>query len=120
MLRASPLADRLALLGVPNFLASFLALLAFIGGLSAATGMVIVEATIGTYHMPLLAYFRRTYGFAAGDHPVSESVAARSAARPTCMACSRAAGVIEARRTTRSSSSSWKTKTWSRPSDLAE
>jgi dTDP-4-amino-4,6-dideoxygalactose transaminase len=41
-----------------------------------------VEATIGTYHMPLLSYYRRTYGFAPGDHPVSESVAVRALALP--------------------------------------
>ncbi len=41
-----------------------------------------VETTIGTYHMPLLTYYRRTYGFKAGDFPVSESVAARALALP--------------------------------------
>lgn len=41
-----------------------------------------VETTIGTYHMPLLTYFRKTYHFKAGGHPVSESVAARALALP--------------------------------------
>lgn len=41
-----------------------------------------IETTIGTYHMPLLSYYRKTYGFKPGDHPVSESVAARSLALP--------------------------------------
>lgn len=41
-----------------------------------------VETTIGTYHMPLLTYFRKAYGFKPGDHPVSESVASRALALP--------------------------------------
>lgn len=41
-----------------------------------------VETTIGTYHMPLLSYYRRTYGFKPGDFPVSEGVAARALALP--------------------------------------
>lgn len=41
-----------------------------------------VESTIGTYHMPLLTYFRRTQHHKVGDHPVGESVAARAIALP--------------------------------------
>jgi dTDP-4-amino-4,6-dideoxygalactose transaminase len=41
-----------------------------------------VETTIGTYHMPLLSYYRKAYGFKPGDFPVSESVAARALALP--------------------------------------
>lgn len=41
-----------------------------------------VETTIGTYHMPLLTYYRTTYGYKRGDHPVSEDVAARALALP--------------------------------------
>lgn len=41
-----------------------------------------VETTIGTYHMPLLTYYRGTYGYKPGDFPVSESVAARALALP--------------------------------------
>lgn len=41
-----------------------------------------VETTIGTYHLPLLTYFRRTLGHIPGDHPVSEDVATRALALP--------------------------------------
>ena len=41
-----------------------------------------VETTIGTYHMPLLTYYRNKYGFKSGDFPVSESIAARALALP--------------------------------------
>jgi dTDP-4-amino-4,6-dideoxygalactose transaminase len=41
-----------------------------------------VETTIGTYHMPLLSYYRKAYGYGPGDFPVSESVAARALALP--------------------------------------
>ena len=41
-----------------------------------------VEAAIGTYHMPLLTYFRHAFGQVAGTHPVGESVAARAIALP--------------------------------------
>lgn len=33
-----------------------------------------IEVTLGTYHMPLLAYYREKYGFKSGDFPVSERV----------------------------------------------
>ncbi len=41
-----------------------------------------VETTIGTYHIPLLTYYRNRYGFSAGDHPVGESIAERALALP--------------------------------------
>ena len=45
-----------------------------------------VETTIGTYHLPLLSYYTRTLGHVPGDHPVSESVAARALALPLHLA----------------------------------
>jgi dTDP-4-amino-4,6-dideoxygalactose transaminase len=41
-----------------------------------------VETAIGTHHLPLLTYYRRTLGHAPGDHPVSEEVASRALALP--------------------------------------
>lgn len=41
-----------------------------------------IEANIGTYHVPLLSYYRRTLGHKPGDHPVGEDVAARTMALP--------------------------------------
>jgi dTDP-4-amino-4,6-dideoxygalactose transaminase len=61
-----------------------------------------VETTIGTYHMPLLTYYRRTYRFKAGDFPVSESIAARALALPmhARMSASDVERVVEALRDT--------------------
>lgn len=41
-----------------------------------------IEVTIGTYHIPLLTYYRRKYGYAAGSHPVGEQIAASALALP--------------------------------------
>jgi dTDP-4-amino-4,6-dideoxygalactose transaminase len=41
-----------------------------------------IETTIGTYHMPLTTYFRSRYGFAPGDFPVTDDVAARAVSLP--------------------------------------
>ena len=41
-----------------------------------------VEASIGTHHIPLLRYYRSTFGCAPGDFPVTDSVAARAIALP--------------------------------------
>jgi dTDP-4-amino-4,6-dideoxygalactose transaminase len=41
-----------------------------------------IEAQIGTYHMPLVMYYRTRYGFKVGDFPVSDDVAARALTLP--------------------------------------
>jgi dTDP-4-amino-4,6-dideoxygalactose transaminase len=41
-----------------------------------------VEANVGTHHMPLITYYRREFGFAAGDFPVTDEVAASAIALP--------------------------------------
>ena len=41
-----------------------------------------VEAQIGTWHMPLITYYRTKYGFRAGDFPVADDVAARALTLP--------------------------------------
>lgn len=41
-----------------------------------------VEATIGTHHMPLITYYRRAFGYRAGDFPVTDLVAASALALP--------------------------------------
>lgn len=41
-----------------------------------------VETTIGTYHMPLVTYYRRKYGYEEGDFPVTDDVAARGLSLP--------------------------------------
>lgn len=41
-----------------------------------------VEATIGTWHMPLTSYFRKRYGYRPGDFPVTDDVFARSLTLP--------------------------------------
>ena len=41
-----------------------------------------VEATIGTYHLPLTTYFRERGGYAIGDFPVTDEVAARAISLP--------------------------------------
>jgi perosamine synthetase len=41
-----------------------------------------IETNIGTHHMPLLRFFRQKYGYAAGDFPVTDRVAASSLALP--------------------------------------
>ncbi len=41
-----------------------------------------VEATIGTWHMPMTDFFRTRYGFAAGDFPVADDVFARAITLP--------------------------------------
>lgn len=41
-----------------------------------------VETTIGTVHIPLCAYYRSTYGYAPGDFPSADDVAARSLTLP--------------------------------------
>jgi dTDP-4-amino-4,6-dideoxygalactose transaminase len=57
-----------------------------------------VEATIGTYHIPLTSYFRRTGGHKPGDFPVTDDIAARGVALPMHHALSRddAAQVVQA------------------------
>ena len=41
-----------------------------------------VEVSIGTHHIPLLRYYRSTYGFAKGQFPMTDSVASRAIALP--------------------------------------
>jgi perosamine synthetase len=41
-----------------------------------------IETTIGTWHMPLTAYFRTRYGYQPGDFPVTDNVFARSLTLP--------------------------------------
>lgn len=41
-----------------------------------------VEATIGTWHMPLARYFRMKYGYKPGDFPTTDDVFARSISLP--------------------------------------
>jgi perosamine synthetase len=41
-----------------------------------------VETTIGTYHLPLTAWFRRRGGYRPGQFPVTDDVAARALALP--------------------------------------
>ena len=41
-----------------------------------------VEATIGTWHMPLTTYFRARYGFRPGDFPATDEVFARTLSLP--------------------------------------
>lgn len=41
-----------------------------------------IETTIGTYHLPLTTYFRKSGGYAAGDFPVTDDVAARAISLP--------------------------------------
>ena len=41
-----------------------------------------IETTIGTYHLPLTTYFRKSGGYAIGDFPVTDDVAARAISLP--------------------------------------
>ena len=41
-----------------------------------------IETTIGTYHIPLTSFYRRTRGFGPGAFPATDSVAARSVSLP--------------------------------------
>lgn len=41
-----------------------------------------IETTIGTYHMPLITYYRTRYGYAPGDFPVTDDLAARAISLP--------------------------------------
>lgn len=41
-----------------------------------------IETTIGTWHMPLVTYYRSRYGFRPGDFPVADDVFARSVTLP--------------------------------------
>ena len=41
-----------------------------------------IETTIGTYHLPLTTYFRHRGGYAVGDFPVTDDVAARAISLP--------------------------------------
>jgi perosamine synthetase len=41
-----------------------------------------IQTTIGTYHMPLTAYYREKYGYKPGDFPVADQVFARSLTLP--------------------------------------
>ena len=41
-----------------------------------------VEAQIGTWHMPLITYYRTRYGFKVGDYPECDSFAARALTLP--------------------------------------
>lgn len=41
-----------------------------------------VEATIGTWHIPLTSYFRTQYGYKRGDFPVTDTVFERSLTLP--------------------------------------
>ncbi|HEV8599971.1 MAG TPA: DegT/DnrJ/EryC1/StrS family aminotransferase [Gemmatimonadales bacterium] len=48
-----------------------------------------VEATIGTHHIPLTTCYRRLGGYAPGDFPVTDALAARAVALPMHHALSR-------------------------------
>lgn len=41
-----------------------------------------IETNIGTYHMPLIEFYRRKYGFQPGDFPAADSAAARAITLP--------------------------------------
>ncbi len=41
-----------------------------------------VETNIGTWHMPMITYYRQKYGFLLGDFPVTDDVFARSLTLP--------------------------------------
>lgn len=41
-----------------------------------------IETTIGTYHMPLVTYFRERFGFRQGDFPTTDSTASRAMSLP--------------------------------------
>jgi perosamine synthetase len=41
-----------------------------------------VEVQIGTFHMPLIRFYRSRYGYAPGDFPVADNVAARALTLP--------------------------------------
>jgi perosamine synthetase len=41
-----------------------------------------VEATIGTHHIPLTAYYQREFGYRPGDFPVTDDIAARAVSLP--------------------------------------
>jgi perosamine synthetase len=41
-----------------------------------------VEASIGTWNIPMTRYYREKYGYKAGDFPVADSTAARSLTLP--------------------------------------
>ncbi len=41
-----------------------------------------IEATIGTWHMPLATHFRTKYGFRAGQFPITDAVFARALTLP--------------------------------------
>ena len=41
-----------------------------------------VEVTIGTHHIPLLSFYRQTFGHQAGDFPVTDDVASRAVSLP--------------------------------------
>jgi dTDP-4-amino-4,6-dideoxygalactose transaminase len=55
-----------------------------------------VEITIGTYHIPMVTYFRSRYGYRPGDFTVTDSVFARSVTLPLhtkMMTCEQQAAV---------------------------
>ena len=41
-----------------------------------------IEATIGTYHIPLTTMYKRLYGFKEGQFPAAETVSARAVSLP--------------------------------------
>ena len=41
-----------------------------------------IEVTVGTYHMPLITYYRERFGFAPGDFPVTDDVSGRALTLP--------------------------------------
>jgi dTDP-4-amino-4,6-dideoxygalactose transaminase len=41
-----------------------------------------VEVTVGTWHMPLAAYYRERYGYRRGDFPATDDVFARAVSLP--------------------------------------
>ena len=41
-----------------------------------------IEASIGTHHIPLLRYYRETFGHVTGDFPITDGVAGRAIALP--------------------------------------
>lgn len=41
-----------------------------------------IEATIGTYHVPMTSFFRKKYRFSSGEFPISDDIAARAISLP--------------------------------------
>jgi perosamine synthetase len=87
LLTDTPLTPPDTLKGARHVYQSYVALLPV--GVAARRADIIaalkqrgIETTIGTYHMPLITYFRKKYGYKPGDFPVTDDVAARALSLP--------------------------------------